>query len=235
MYAVIETGGKQFRVELGTTLEVDRLDAEPGTTLTLERVLLVADGDVAEIGRPTVANASVSAEVVGATRGEKVIVFKYKPKARRRVKKGHRSELTVLRITDIRLDGRSAAADETRQVEARKTERERLAEAAARQAEADAALAKTLAARAEPKATDDAASGKAKPAAAKTGARSAKSKPTAAEAKPTAAEAKPGAEAKSPAEAKPRRRASTKPEAGGDAEAPAAPKRTRRPKTTTEE
>src|SRR3990170_4139951 len=53
MYAVIETGGKQFRVELGTTLEVDRLEAEPGATLTIDRVLLVADGDMAEIGRPT--------------------------------------------------------------------------------------------------------------------------------------------------------------------------------------
>jgi large subunit ribosomal protein L21 len=76
MYAVIETGGKQFRVELGTTLEVDRLDAEPGTTLTLDRVLLVADGDTAEIGRPVVANASVSAGRVGAAPGAHVVVLK---------------------------------------------------------------------------------------------------------------------------------------------------------------
>jgi large subunit ribosomal protein L21 len=147
MYAVIETGGKQFRVELGTTLEVDRLDAQPGTTLTIDRVLLVADGETAEIGRPTVASAAVSAEVVRAARGEKLTVFKYGPKTRRRVKRGHRAELTILRIVDIRYDGRSAAEAEAKVVEARKSERERLAEAAARQAEADAALARRLAER----------------------------------------------------------------------------------------
>ena len=64
MYAVIETGGKQYRVEVGTELEVELLDAEPGKTITLDRVLLVADGDDAAIGRPVVDGAAVSAEVV---------------------------------------------------------------------------------------------------------------------------------------------------------------------------
>ena len=64
MYAVIETGGKQYRVEVGTELEVELLDVEPGKTITLDRVLLVADGDESTIGRPLVADASVSAEVV---------------------------------------------------------------------------------------------------------------------------------------------------------------------------
>ncbi len=109
MYAVIETGGKQYRVEVGTELEVELLDVEPGKTITIDRVLLVADGDESTIGRPLVADASVSAEVVSQTRGPKLISFKYRPKARSRVKKGHRQELTVLRITDITLGGKSAA------------------------------------------------------------------------------------------------------------------------------
>ena len=109
MYAVIETGGKQYRVEVGTELEVELLDVEPGQSITLERVLLVADGAEATVGTPVVDGAAVEAEVLGATRGDKVIAFKYRPKARRRVKKGHRQELTVLRINDIRFGGKSAA------------------------------------------------------------------------------------------------------------------------------
>src|ERR1700752_3423054 len=101
MYAVIETGGKQYRVEVGQELEVELLDVEPGQNVTLDRVLLVADGDEASIGQPVVDGAAVSAEVVRQTRGEKVISFKYRPKARSRVKKGHRQELTILRISDI--------------------------------------------------------------------------------------------------------------------------------------
>jgi large subunit ribosomal protein L21 len=150
MYAVIETGGKQYRVELGTELEVDLLDAEPGQSVTLDRVLLVADGDDTAIGRPLVEGATVDAEVVRRDRGEKLIVFKYRPKARRRVKKGHRQSLTVLRVTDLRIAGRSAAEDARKQEQAAKTERERLEEAAARQAAEDAALAAKLAKRAGP-------------------------------------------------------------------------------------
>jgi large subunit ribosomal protein L21 len=150
MYAVIETGGKQYRVELGTELAVERLDAPAGGSITLERVLLVADGDEATIGRPLVADAVVSADVVAQDRADKLIVFKYRPKARRRVKKGHRQERTVLRISDIRFNGRSAAEDARRAEEERKTERERLQEAAARQAAEDAALAAKLAQRGEP-------------------------------------------------------------------------------------
>ena len=145
MYAVIETGGKQYRVEVGTELEVELLDAEPGTEITLDRVLLVADGDTAAIGRPTVDNASVVAEVVRRDRGEKVISFKYRPKARRRVKKGHRQELLVLRIADITLDGKSAAEGVAKKADAKKAERAKVVETAARQAAEDAALAAKLA------------------------------------------------------------------------------------------
>jgi large subunit ribosomal protein L21 len=153
MYAVIETGGKQYRVEVGTELEIELLEAGTGESIAFDRILLVADGDAASIGRPVVANASVSAEVLRRDRGDKVISFKYRPKARRRVKKGHRQELTVVRISDIVLDGKSAASD-LAQVEAqRRTERQKLQEAARRQAEQDAALAAKLAADAEAAAT----------------------------------------------------------------------------------
>ncbi|MEO7665212.1 MAG: 50S ribosomal protein L21 [Candidatus Limnocylindrales bacterium] len=144
MYAVIETGGKQYRVEVGTELEVELLDVNPGDAISLDRVLLVADGDTASIGRPIVENASVAAEVLRQIRGEKLINFKYGPKTRRRVKKGHRQELMVLRISDIVLDGKSAAADAAKLAEAKRTERQRLEDAARRQADADAALAAKL-------------------------------------------------------------------------------------------
>jgi large subunit ribosomal protein L21 len=145
MYAVIETGGKQYRVEVGTELEVELLQAEPGDNITLDRVLLVADGDESAIGTPIVADAAVEAEVVRRDRGEKLISFKYRPKARSRVKKGHRQELMVLRITDVKLGTRSAAADKRKADAAAKTERQRLEEAAAKQAAEDAALAAKLA------------------------------------------------------------------------------------------
>ncbi len=160
MYAVIETGGKQYRVEVGTELEVELLEAEAGQSITLDRVLLVADGERAEVGRPVVENASVAADVLRQIRGEKTVSFKYRPKARRRVTKGHRQELTVLRISDIVLDGKSAAADVRAAHEAARSERDRVEEAARRQAAADAELAAKLAAAAPakaPKATPKAA------------------------------------------------------------------------------
>jgi len=147
MYAVIETGGKQYRVEVGTELAVELLEVEAGQEITLERILLVADGDEAAIGRPIVDGATVSATVLRNDRADKVISFKYKPKARRRVKKGHRQEQTVLRIIDVTLNGKSAAEEARKAAEAKKTERQRLEEVAATQAAADAALAATLAAK----------------------------------------------------------------------------------------
>jgi large subunit ribosomal protein L21 len=166
MYAVIETGGKQYRVEVGTELEVELLDVEPGKTITIDRVLLVADGDESTIGRPLVADASVSAEVVNQTRGPKLISFKYRPKARSRVKKGHRQELTTLRIADITFGGKSAAKDAKQAEDKARTERVRLEEAAAAQAAKDAELAAKLAAdkpvKAEPKAKATAAKAPAK-------------------------------------------------------------------------
>ncbi len=219
MYAVIETGGKQYRVEVGTELEVELLDAEPGSSITLDRVLLVADGDESAIGRPIVADAAVEAEVVRRDRGDKVISFKYRPKARRRVKKGHRQELTVLRITDVRLNGKSAA-DAKRKADAdAKTERQRLEEAAARQAAEDAALAERLAKAAAPKTPAKAApkteaKGAAKPAAKATSKSTAKAAPAKAEPKTPRAKTQSGAADAKPASpaAKPKSRATKKDE-----------------------
>jgi large subunit ribosomal protein L21 len=149
MYAVIETGGKQYRVEVGTELAVELLDVEPGQSITLDRVLLVADGAEASIGRPLVDGASVAAEVLRQDRADKVIAFKYRPKARRRVKKGHRQEQTILRVTDVILGGKSAAETGRKAAADARTERERLEEAAVRQAAEDSALAAKLAAKAE--------------------------------------------------------------------------------------
>jgi large subunit ribosomal protein L21 len=144
MYAVIETGGKQYRVELGTEIEIDRLDATPGETIELGRVLLLADGGEAQIGRPVVDGATVSASVVRQDRGDKIVVFKYQPKARRRVKHGHRQDLTVVRVADIYFNGRSAAQEAEAEARDREAERKAAAEKAERKAAADKALAAKL-------------------------------------------------------------------------------------------
>ncbi len=193
MYAVIETGGKQYRVEVGTELEIELLEAGPGESVAFERVLLVADGAAASIGRPIVANASVSGEIVRRDRGPKLISFKYRPKARSRVKKGHRQELTVVRISDIVLDGKSAAGDLAKVEEQRRTERQKLEDAARKQAQADAALAAKLAA-------DKPAKTEPKASAAKASA--SKSSATKSSAAKAAAPAKAKAPAKSTASAK---------------------------------
>jgi len=159
MYAVIETGGKQYTVELGTELEVELLDAEPGQEINLDRVLLVVDGDERAVGQPIAENAAVTATVVRQTRGEKTISFKYRPKARSRVKKGHRQELTVLKITDVRLGKKSAAAEAKVAEDAAAAEKSKVSKAAARQAAEDAALAEKLKAR---KAAEEEAAPKAK-------------------------------------------------------------------------
>ena len=227
MYAVIETGGKQYRVEVGIQLEVELLEVSPGDAITLDRVLLVADGETAAIGRPLVENASVAAEVLRQARGEKLINFKYGPKTRRRVKKGHRQELTVLRISDIVFGGRSAAKDAAKAAEDRKTERQRLEEAARRQAEADAALAAKLKP-AAPKATKADAT-PAEPKAAKPGRAKAAAKPAATADVAPAPEApapKPLAKSSKPAGAK------TEAEPATDAAAEPTTEKPRRPRAT---
>ena len=102
MYAVVETGGRQYKVAEGQTIEVEKLPYEVGESIQLDRVLMIADddGDV-RVGQPAVEGAVVSATVVGHKRGKKIIVFKYKPKVRYRRKQGHRQTYTRLRIDRI--------------------------------------------------------------------------------------------------------------------------------------
>ena len=101
MYAVVETGGKQYRVQVGQTVDVELLPAEIGQTVELDRVLMVGgDADIA-VGKPVVPGAKVMATVVGEPRGKKIIVFKYKPKVRYRRTAGHRQDYTRLRIDEI--------------------------------------------------------------------------------------------------------------------------------------
>jgi large subunit ribosomal protein L21 len=109
MYAVVETGGKQYRVQPGDTLDVELLDAEQGSTIKLGRVLMLGgDGD-AVIGQPVVPGARVLAEVVGQVKGDKIIVFKYKSKVRYRRKTGHRQKFTRVRITEIQREASDGA------------------------------------------------------------------------------------------------------------------------------
>ena len=100
-YAVIESGGKQYRVQPGDTIEVEMLAAEPGNTLDLDRVLMLSQDEQVTVGQPTVAGARVVAEVQEHGRGKKIIVFKYKPKVRYRRKQGHRQSFTRLAIKEI--------------------------------------------------------------------------------------------------------------------------------------
>jgi large subunit ribosomal protein L21 len=113
MYAVVDNGGKQYRVEAGETLVIDRLDAETGTSVTFDRVLLIGDEDGVTVGTPTVAGASVRGTVVAHGRGPKVIVFRFRPKAHYRRRTGHRSELTQVRIDEIATASSRAKAAST--------------------------------------------------------------------------------------------------------------------------
>jgi large subunit ribosomal protein L21 len=101
MYAVIKTGGKQYKVEKGLTLRVEKLEGDKGTALTFDEVLLVADGDKFTIGAPTIAGAKVSGEIVAQERGEKLVVFKFRRRKAYRRRNGHRQSYTAVKITDI--------------------------------------------------------------------------------------------------------------------------------------
>jgi large subunit ribosomal protein L21 len=100
MYAVIKAGGKQYRVTEGQTLRVEKLGGNTGDKITFDEVLLVG-GDTPKIGQPTVKGAKVSAEIAGAARGEKIVVFKFRRRKNYRRKNGHRQHYTLLKITGI--------------------------------------------------------------------------------------------------------------------------------------
>jgi large subunit ribosomal protein L21 len=101
MYAVIKTGGKQYKVEKGATLRVEKLEGERGTSVSFSEVLMVANGDQFKIGAPTLAGATVAGEIVAQEKGEKLIVFKFRRRKAYRRKNGHRQQYTAIKITEI--------------------------------------------------------------------------------------------------------------------------------------
>ena len=109
MYAVVRTGGKQYRVAKNDRILVEKLDAAEGAKVTLNDVVMVGDAEKIKFGRPTVENASVQAEVVRQTRGPKIIIFRRKRRKNHRRLQGHRQDLTLLKITDINTSAKSAA------------------------------------------------------------------------------------------------------------------------------
>ena len=110
MFAVIKTGGKQYRVAAGDKLKIERIEGEPGKIVQIGEVLVVG-GDSVTLGVPTVSGASVAAQVLEQSRGPKVIAFKKRRRKNSRRKRGHRQEYTVLGITEILTDGASPTKD----------------------------------------------------------------------------------------------------------------------------
>lgn len=129
MFAVIKTGGKQYRVQTGDVIEVEKLNVEKGQKLTFDHILLIDDDERTLIGTPWLENAQVRAEVLENFKGEKVIIFKKKRRKQYRRKLGHRQELTRVRIEEIiselkaaakRVEEKPEAAEEPKKVEAEK-------------------------------------------------------------------------------------------------------------------
>lgn len=110
MYAVVSSGGKQYRVEAGSELTLERVPGDAGASITFDRVLLVGDGEAVTVGTPTVEGATVSGTVLGEALGPKLIVFKFKQKATYRRKNGHRQHLTRVRIDEINAGGKGSKA-----------------------------------------------------------------------------------------------------------------------------
>jgi large subunit ribosomal protein L21 len=101
VYAIVESGGRQYRAEVGHSFSVEKLPYEVGEQIEMENVFLLADGDAISVGTPTVAGITVKATVVEQYRDKKIFVWKYKPKKRYRRRQGHRQYYTRLRIDDI--------------------------------------------------------------------------------------------------------------------------------------
>jgi large subunit ribosomal protein L21 len=137
MFAVIRTGGKQYRVAPNDIIEVEKIAGKPGEIIELAEVILLGGDGAPKTGSPTIAGASVAAEVLEQKRGDKIIVFKKKRRSNYRRTRGHRQELTALRITEILTDGKkpSKAAPKP---EAKKAEKKPEAKAEAKPAKKEA-------------------------------------------------------------------------------------------------
>jgi large subunit ribosomal protein L21 len=143
MYAVVKTGGKQYKVAKDDKIIVDRLEAEAGSALVLDEVLMVANGDQVNVGSPTVKDAVVGATVLRHTRGDKIMVFRRKRRKNFRRIRGHRQDFTLIQITDIATDGKlkpAAKKAETAKPEAKPAAKkaEKPAKPAAKKAETTA-------------------------------------------------------------------------------------------------
>jgi len=101
MYAVVNTGGKQYKVQKGETLRIEKIPGEVGTQVTVDKVLMVADGENVRVGQPLLEKAAVQASIVEQDRAKKIIIFKYKRRKRYRRKQGHRQPYTAIRIDGI--------------------------------------------------------------------------------------------------------------------------------------
>jgi large subunit ribosomal protein L21 len=101
MYAVVHTGGKQYKVQKGETLRIEKIPGEVGSAVTFDKVLMVADGEEIRVGQPVLENAKVQASIVEQDKAKKVLVFKYKRRKRYRRKQGHRQPYTAIRIDGI--------------------------------------------------------------------------------------------------------------------------------------
>lgn len=103
MYAIFRAQGKQFKAEKGKTVRLPRFEAEPGSTITFDEVLLASDGDKITAGTPMIKGAKVTAEVIGEAKGEKIYVFRFKRRKNVRRKTGHRAKFTDVRITGVKV------------------------------------------------------------------------------------------------------------------------------------
>lgn len=198
MYAIVEVGGMQWKVEKDRTIRVPKLEADPGKTVEIKEVLLVVNEDQVNIGHPFVSNAKVVATVVDHGKDKKVMVFKKKRRKGYQVKRGHRQEFTVLKIADIAL-GKAAPAAAAKKAAPKVEKAAAEKKAPAKKAAAPKAAAKKAPAKKAPAKKTETAE-KAKPAAKKAPAKktetAAKAKPAAKKAAPKKTEAKPKTTAK---------------------------------------
>ncbi|MDO8944461.1 MAG: 50S ribosomal protein L21 [Desulfobacterales bacterium] len=101
MYAVVNTGGKQYKVQKGETLRIEKIPGEVGSSVTFDKVLMVADGENIRVGQPVLENVAVLARIVEQDKAKKILIFKYKRRKRYRRKNGHRQPFTAIRIDGI--------------------------------------------------------------------------------------------------------------------------------------